>query len=85
VRYHLELLDESHLISGEYIRADDLKPWTAFMGLQLTWEGHEFLDAARDEGNWEKAKDVAAKAGGWTLSVLKDILVKIITGAITGR
>ncbi len=42
----------------------------------LTWEGHEFLDAARNESTWKSAMSTIAKSGGgFTFSVLKAVLI----------
>ena len=59
--------------SGEY-------SWKA---KSLTWHGHDFLDAARDDKRWEKAKSIALKkAGTVTFDILKQVLVSLIKGAI---
>jgi uncharacterized protein DUF2513 len=42
----------------------------------LTWAGHEFIEAARDEGRWKTAMTtVAQKGGAITLDVLKQVLI----------
>ena len=38
---------------------------------RLTWAGHEFLDAARDDATWGKAKTAVKTAGGVGFEVLK--------------
>lgn len=47
----------------------------------LTWAGHEFLDAAKDDSTWERAKQRLASAGkglqSVTLDVLKALLVDV--------
>ena len=41
----------------------------------LTWAGHDFLDAARDETIWNKAKEKFMKPGlSWTFGVLLEWL-----------
>lgn len=52
------------------------------MTTRLTWLGHEFLDAARDDGRWEKAKSAISKVGGWSFEVVKHILVELAKDAI---
>ncbi|MGE4527447.1 MAG: DUF2513 domain-containing protein [Rhodospirillaceae bacterium] len=48
----------------------------------LTWAGHEFLDAARDDTVWNKGKAAVAKAGGGlAFEVLKSVLVGLCTQA----
>lgn len=42
---------------------------------RLTWAGHDFLDASRDDGLWQKAHDKILKpAGSWTFSILLEWL-----------
>jgi hypothetical protein len=42
---------------------------------RLTWEGHDFLDAARDDTLWKKAKEKFMKpAVSWSFSVLLEWL-----------
>ena len=54
VSYHMELLIEAGLINGEMSRTIDPGP-AGFFATRLTWNGHEFLDAARNETVWNKA------------------------------
>jgi hypothetical protein len=42
---------------------------------RLTWAGHDFLDAARDDAIWKKAKDTILKPGiSWSFSLLAEWL-----------
>ena len=46
----------------------------------LTWEGHDFADAARSETIWAKAKEsVIAPTMSWTFAILKEWLKAEIT------
>ena len=76
IAYHLELLLDAGLINA--IDACT-KTGDNYMDLSLTWDGHEFLEAARDPSRWEQARLVAGKAGMMTFDILKEILAK--TGA----
>jgi len=49
---------------------------------RLTWEGHEFLDAARDNRRWEQAKGAMAQAGGFALDVMKQLLIQYLKAAL---
>jgi hypothetical protein len=41
----------------------------------LTWEGHDFLDAARDNTLWRKAKEKVMKPGAaFTFEIVKEFL-----------
>ena len=45
--------------------------------IRLTWKGHEFLDAARNDTIWKKALGHIKKAGVQvTLPVLEEVLKK---------
>lgn len=42
---------------------------------RLTWSGHDFLDAARNDTIWRKAKDkIIATGSAWSFDVLKALL-----------
>lgn len=50
----------------------------------LTWEGHEFLDAVRNESVWKKIKQAATeKGGGIAFEVLKTLAIKYSTALFT--
>jgi hypothetical protein len=60
VSYHLALLYREKMISGAEVST------TAgyyILGAQLEWKGHEFLDAARSDTIWNKAKVQAKEKG----------------------
>ena len=65
VVHQIELMIDAGLVDGEtnfeqmgYIR-------------RLTWAGHDFLDAAKDETIWKKAKEHVIKpSASWTFSLL---------------
>jgi len=82
VAYHLRLLIEARLIDAidRNTTGED-----SFIVRRLTWEGHDFLDAARDEPTWKQAKAVVAKETG-TLSfdVLKALLINLATRVLIG-
>ena len=39
----------------------------------ITYAGHQFLESVRNQANWNKTKEVAGKAGNFTLKVLESI------------
>ena len=49
---------------------------------RMTWAGHEFLEAARDDTRWSKAKTAATKVGSLTISVIQPILVQMGIAAL---
>ncbi len=47
----------------------------------ITREGHKFLDAAREPTRWAQVvKGAGKELGGFSLAVIKDLLVKQVTG-----
>lgn len=56
---------------------------------RLTWQGHEFLDAARDETTWKKVRDKVMKpAASFTFGILVEALkieIKTRIGMLTGH
>lgn len=50
---------------------------------KLTWAGHEFAEAARDDSRWKKAMGIVKDKGGTiTMDVLKDLLTSLMKAAI---
>jgi hypothetical protein len=50
---------------------------TQYIAKNLTWEGHEFLDAARNETVWNSTKETAKQYGGSIpLELMKGLLMK---------
>jgi hypothetical protein len=83
VSYHVQLLEDAGLLETMDLSADDEIDIRAS---RLTYEGHEFIGAARKDSLWQKAKSLALeKTGGLSLDVLKAVLVKIATDAATGE
>jgi hypothetical protein len=76
INYHLVILMDAGLIKAKY--AQNLRDDYMWLDIRLTWEGHEFLDAARDNKRWEKAKGVLAQAGGFALDVMKQLLIQYL-------
>lgn len=80
INYHVGLLVEAGLIKGLGTQATDTTYWSPE---RLTWAGHEFLDAARNETVWNSAKNlVKEKGGSIPFDVLKDLLLKLTAASI---
>jgi len=82
-KYHAALLVEAGLVHGDVID-DALDGGIATVVMtRLTWEGHEFLDGARNEALWKKVGAAALKLGGsMTLPVAKALLAKYAKEAV---
>jgi hypothetical protein len=72
--YHISLLKEAGLMNAVVRNNEYGLPSDAVI-MGLTWAGHDFLDAARDDTIWKKAKDAILKPGiSWTFSILTERL-----------
>lgn len=82
VGYHAYLLIDAGLAQGADVTTYGSDGPEALIS-SLTWEGHEFLEAARDESRWKKAQSIVAeKGGGVTLDVLKALLISLAKSAL---
>jgi Hypothetical protein (DUF2513) len=82
VSYHLELALDERFVVGR--RATD--EGENFFIERLTFAAHEFLDAARQETLWQKAKAIVLKnAGTLTVEALKITLSHLMQGAAQGK
>jgi hypothetical protein len=74
ISHHVWLLQDAGLLEAtdlSNMRTFDVRP------RKLTWAGHEFLDAARNDTVWRKTKElVKEKGGSIPFEVLKGLLVK---------
>jgi len=79
-RYHIRLLVEAELVTAVDVSTMDGEN---YLITGLTWAGHDFLDAARSNERWEKAKSILAnKGGGMVFDVVKQLLVKLLSDQV---
>lgn len=71
VNYHLELMSDNNLVRL-YDKMRDAA------SVRLTWEGHEFLEAVRDDKRWEKVKAEMSKSGGFVYEMAKAIALDFV-------
>jgi Hypothetical protein (DUF2513) len=77
IRYHNALLLEAGWIRGYYLTNKLVGPEAIATG--LTWNGHDFADASRDDSRWNKVlAKVRDKGTSVTLDVLKDLLISMM-------
>ena len=76
--YHVEIMKDAGLLDVDI-------QWLVGGGLpviylkRMTWDGHEFLDAARNESIWSQAKaKVLETTGGLGFEALKAALSQLI-------
>lgn len=79
--YHIKLLSEAGLIEAQNWSTGDGSEWVA---TSLTSSGHDFLDAARNNTIWEKAKTMVVDQGSvLTIEALKVALSQVVRGALS--
>ena len=81
ITYHVEIMAEAGLLVANvshYIGGGS----HAFI-TRLTWNGHEFLDAVRDDSTWNKTKSRIGEAvGSASLEVVKAVAVAVAREAL---
>ena len=76
VLYHKQLLRDAGLAKGNALRgANKLQDVTL---TELTWAGHDFLDAIKNDNVWKKTVQRLGKIGGDTaIAVVKSLAVAV--------
>ena len=84
VRYHAHIMMQEGLIDAVDV-SNMRSPGPEAIPTSLTWKGHEFLDLARDQDRWNRAKAIIAKVGSAPISfwvkVLQDLLAQSLDSA----
>ena len=82
VSYHVKLLHQAGLIEAVDKTSLGTLCWHP---TTLTWDGHEFLDAARDESRWGTAKNtLLSKVGVLSFDLLKETHNQLAKGQLAG-
>lgn len=72
--FHVALLKDAGLVEA-FIAEDEAGRPHVGIPLRLTWTGCDFLDAAREDTAWKRAKERVIKPGlSWTFSLLLEFL-----------
>jgi len=80
IGYHAYLLVDAGLAKGTDTTSSHCRA-PRFDLHTLTWAGHEFCQAAREDTRWNKAKDmVKEKGGAITFEILKELLASLMRG-----
>lgn len=78
IGYHCYLIFDAGLAEGCDLTVRDSNG-PQYELSHLTWAGHEFAEAARDNGRWKQALEVVKDKGGTvTLSVLIELLKSLM-------
>lgn len=79
IEYHLSLIEKAGLIDTGGVR-----PMIGIGFRSLSWSGHDFLDSVRSPDVWDKTKQVASAAGGFTVELLVFAAKTYLEGKIKG-
>ena len=84
IGHHVYLMMQAGLVEGaESTTHNDQSP--VAIPTALTWQGHEFLDACRNESIWNKAKEKLQSLGGNVpFDVMKAVLIDIMRKQVIG-
>jgi hypothetical protein len=86
VEYNAALLVEAGLLRGEETTMPGWNRRRASVR-SLTWKGHEFLDAVRNDTVWRRTKEIAAKASVKTFDgvfdIAKSVTAEVLKGMLT--
>ena len=82
VEYHINLMLNAGLLEALFVPNSLNARMGIPYGYRMTWDGHDFLDAARDETRWKKAKGIMKQIGGATLEILKQILTQVMADQV---
>jgi hypothetical protein len=70
---HIQLAIDANLIEGQVISDDPL----VFAITRLAWEGHDFLEHARNDTIWKKVRaEAKTKGTSVTIHILNSLLAK---------
>ncbi|MEQ8503865.1 MAG: DUF2513 domain-containing protein [Rhodospirillales bacterium] len=79
VARHAEMLVESGLLKGNVSPRSSDTPYPTVIVQELSWEGHDFVDALETEGVWKTitSKFSAGEIASMPLSILKNVGMKL--------
>ncbi len=84
IEYHKALIIEAGLAEGAVATGNFNEVMRADLD-RLTWAGHDFIDSARDDTIWKKAKEKFMKpATSFTFDLLKEYLKAEIQARMGG-
>lgn len=82
IGYHVHLMSQAGLITAADATSLGCAGPNA-IPLSITWAGHEFIDAARNDAIWNKTKSKAISSGlSFTFELLKELLVAAAKGPL---
>lgn len=85
IGYHVFLMGAANLLKvADTTHTQSPSPSAIPIG--MTWEGHDFLEAAREPSRWTAAlKKISESGAGMTFEILKGVLVALSKEALSGQ
>ncbi len=77
VSYHIKIMTEKGLIESVFDNRGN------FIPTEITWEGHDFLEAIRDDVRWGKVKSTMGKVGGFAYEVVKSVAISFMEDSVS--
>lgn len=75
IGHHIYLMQQAGLVEAADTSAMGSTSPTAIL-ISVTWKGHDFIEAARNNTVWAQAKEKAKSVGGsLTFDLMKELLV----------
>jgi hypothetical protein len=85
IAYNISLLKNAGFLEGEILYEIGSVVPSAYIIFGMTWLGHDFLDACRNEGIWAKAKEKIRTIGNDVpIEVIKAVLIEIMKKQLIG-
>lgn len=82
IKYTIQKLFEAKYIDAS-ISTGKEKGWLLCQIIDITWEGHEFLNKVRGQTIWEATKKQASKMGGLSVKTLGTIAMSVTQAIVT--
>lgn len=85
INEHLELMiSDAGLVAGHVMPSGQARVFAVLVE-RLTWQGHDFLDAARVPGVWDKATEKIKAAGGnLPFEIVKSLVIGFAKEVVLG-
>ncbi len=80
IQYHLDLIKKAG-----FIETPGTGPLIGMHFKSISWSGHDFIDSVRSKEIWEKTKQGAEAAGGFTVDLLKALAKGFVKKQIEDR
>ena len=87
ISYHVKIMAEAELIETAEVFANSVYAEYGgikiYVPIELTWWGHEFLEAVRDDSRWSKVKSIMSKTGGFVFQIASSVAVKLLENQVS--